>query len=122
MMTNSTLGDFARHLRESIRRKSQQALFVNQLADAESEQEFNHLAIALFRLQFANNLPYRKFCQRRDVSPDAISHWSEIPASSTAGFKEVELTSLAIDDRTTVFHSSGTTEQRPSRHFHNAES
>jgi len=32
------------------------------------------------------------------------------------------LTSLAPAERTAVFHSSGTTEQRPSRHFHNAES
>src|SRR5208282_4400575 len=29
---------------------------------------------------------------------------------------------LPPNKRTTVFHSSGTTEQKPSRHFHNAES
>jgi hypothetical protein len=39
-----------------------------------------------------------------------------------AAFKELELTSLAPEDRTAVFHSSGTTEQKPSRHFHSAES
>src|SRR5262249_44118401 len=37
-------------------------------------------------------------------------------------FKELELTSLAPDERERVFHSSGTSEQKPSRHFHNAES
>ncbi len=40
----------------------------------------------------------------------------------TSAFKELELTSLAPEERTAVFHSSGTTEQIPSRHFHNAES
>jgi Acyl-protein synthetase, LuxE len=40
----------------------------------------------------------------------------------TAAFKELELTSLAPEECTAVFHSSGTTEQKPSRHFHNAES
>jgi len=40
----------------------------------------------------------------------------------TAAFKELELTCLAPGERTAVFHSSGTTEQKPSRHFHNAES
>ncbi|MBI4324799.1 MAG: hypothetical protein HY674_05990, partial [Chloroflexi bacterium] len=40
----------------------------------------------------------------------------------TAAFKELDLTSLPAEERTVVFHSSGTTEQRPSRHFHNAES
>jgi hypothetical protein len=29
---------------------------------------------------------------------------------------------MAPDERVAVFHSSGTTEQKPSRHFHNAES
>jgi len=32
------------------------------------------------------------------------------------------VTSLAPEERTRIFHSSGTTEQRPSRHFHNAAS
>jgi hypothetical protein len=40
----------------------------------------------------------------------------------TAAFKELELTSLTPEERTAVFHSSGTTEQKPSRHFHNDES
>jgi hypothetical protein len=40
----------------------------------------------------------------------------------TSAFKELELTSLAPEERTTCFFSSGTTEQRRSRHFHSAES
>jgi hypothetical protein len=40
----------------------------------------------------------------------------------TAAFKELELTGLPPAERTVVFHSSGTTAQRPSRHFHNAAS
>jgi len=39
-----------------------------------------------------------------------------------AAFKELELTSLPPNRRTAVFHSSGTTEQKPSRHFHALES
>ena len=40
----------------------------------------------------------------------------------TSAFKELELTCLAPNERTAVFHSSGTVEQKPGRHFHNAES
>jgi hypothetical protein len=40
----------------------------------------------------------------------------------TAAFKELELSCLPAEERTDVFHSSGTTEQTPSRHFHSAES
>jgi hypothetical protein len=54
--------------------------------------------------------------------PNVVTHWSEIPAAPTAAFKELELTCLLPEQRTHVFHSSGTTEQRPSRHFHHAES
>ena len=46
----------------------------------------------------------------------------EIPAVPTQAFQELEFTALEPDDRTRVFHSSGTTAQRPSRHFHHAES
>ena len=56
------------------------------------------------------------------VTPQAVEHWSQIPAVPAAAFKELELTSLAPAERAAVFHSSGTTEQKPSRHFHSAAS
>ena len=86
------------------------------------DNEFPKLALELFALQFSRNAAYRKFCEARRVTPLTISDWSQIPALPTAAFKELEVTSLAEAERSCVFHSSGTTEQRPSRHFHNAES
>jgi hypothetical protein len=86
------------------------------------EAQFNALALELFALQFAHNQPYRKICEARSSTPLTVNHWSQIPAVPTAAFKELELTSLSPAERTHVFHSSGTTEQRLSRHFHNAES
>ena len=86
------------------------------------EARFNALALALFALQFTHNPAYRLLCQARKSSPANVARWTDIPAVPTAAFKELELTSLAPGERTTVFHSSGTTEQRPSRHFHNAGS
>ncbi len=85
-------------------------------------EKFNRLALELFNLQFANNSAYRIICEARRLTPLTVSHWSQIPAVPTAAFKELELTSLAPVERTRVFHSSGTTAQRPSRHFHHAES
>jgi hypothetical protein len=83
---------------------------------------FNSLALELFALQYAHNAPYRRLCDARGISPQSITHWANIPPVPTAGFKELELTCLAPAERTAVFHSSGTTAQRPSRHFHSAES
>lgn len=94
------------------------AVALAQHADA----EFNGLALVLFALQFAQNPSYRKFCDARGVKPDSLTHWSQIPAIPTVAFKELELICLPPAERTHVFHSSGTTEQRPSRHFHCADS
>ncbi|KAF0180386.1 MAG: putative acyl protein synthase/acyl-CoA reductase-like protein [Limisphaerales bacterium] len=87
-----------------------------------AEMEFAALARELFALQFTHVAPYRRLCEARRVTPDSPTDWRLIPAVPTTAFKELELTSLAPVERTTVFHSSGTTEHRPSRHFHSAES
>jgi Acyl-protein synthetase, LuxE len=86
------------------------------------EGEFAALALELFGLQFRCNPAYRKICEARRLTPLIVRHWSQIPAVPTSAFKELELTCLPPGRRTHVFHSSGTTEQRPSRHFHSAES
>jgi len=85
-------------------------------------RDFNSLALELFALQFQHNAAYRKICEVRGLTPGVVEHWTQIPAVPTAAFKELELTCLASEERIAVFHSSGTMEQKPSRHFHNAES
>lgn len=86
------------------------------------ERSFNELALELFRLQFQFNSSYKRICESLGWTPDKVEHWTQVPCVPTAAFKELELTSLAADERSVVFHSSGTTQQRPSRHFHSAES
>jgi phenylacetate-coenzyme A ligase PaaK-like adenylate-forming protein len=81
--------------------------------------DFDELARDLFALQYEHVEPYRHLCESRGVTPQ---NTDTIPAIPTAAFKEFEITSLLPNQRTTVFHSSGTTGQTPSRHFHNAES
>lgn len=106
---NPELSQFAIRLRESIT-----AGFLDEIFDA--------LALELFTLQFKHNSAYRKICEARRLTPQSVEHWTQIPAVPTSVFKALELTSLAPDARVAVFHSSGTTEQKPSRHFHCAES
>ena len=85
-------------------------------------EAFGALARSLFALQFAAVPDFQRLCVARGVTPGSLADWRDIPAMPTTAFKELELSSLAPTERTTVFHSSGTTEHRPSRHFHNAES
>src|SRR5205823_5534743 len=83
---------------------------------------FNQLALELFSLQYDHVEPYRRLCEARRISPVRLARWTEIPPVPTAAFKEFELSSIPSAERMTVFHSSGTTGQQPSRHFHSAES
>ena len=96
--------------------------FAVQLHGLIGKRQFSELALELFALQFQHNPAYRKICEARKLSPQALEHWTQIPAVPAAAFKELELTCLPPAERTAVFHSSGTTEQKPSRHFHGAES
>ena len=82
------------------------------------DTEFNQLALLLFRHQFDRNQPYRRYCESLSCRPTNVGHWTQIPAVPTTAFKDAELTTLQPAERIVVFHSSGTTEQRPSRHFH----
>ncbi len=98
------------------------SLGTSRISPADSEAEFNSLAVEWFGIQYQDNAAYRCWCQALGVEPQKVSGWRQIPAMPTSGFKELEVTSLPVNDRTRVFHSSGTTEQRPSRHFHSAQS
>jgi len=86
------------------------------------DRQFNELALDLFTHQFERNESYRRFCELRRLTPGDVVHWSAIPTVPTAAFKEFELSCLPPELRTTVFHSSGTTGQKPSRHFHSVAS
>lgn len=88
----------------------------------QEDHVFNELALELFALQFKYNPAYQKICQGRGLTPKDVRDWTQIPFVPTAAFKELELSSIPLEERTAVFHSSGTTEQKPSRHFHCAES
>lgn len=87
-----------------------------------SEERFNQLALELFALQFAGNAVYRKTCEASVRVPGLVRKWQDVPPVPTGAFKELELTSIPAAGRTCVFHSSGTTQHRPGRHFHCPES
>jgi hypothetical protein len=110
---SSSLSVFAARLRRFIRESAEAS---------QAEARFNELALELFRLQFEHNHPYRRFCESRGVVSSRVAHWTEIPPVPTTAFKDFELTSLSSEERQRIFHSSGTTAHRPSRHFHNRES
>ncbi len=83
---------------------------------------FANAARELFEIQFHLNPVLRSWCQARGVQPDPHLSWRDIPAIPTDAFKEEAVSCIPVTERTAQFHSSGTTSQRPSRHFHRPES
>src|SRR5580658_8432420 len=86
------------------------------------EEEFNRLALEVFAFQRERVPIYRELCERRMAGPESIQHCRQIPALPTTAFKAYEVSSIPAVERTRVFHSSSTTGQIHSRHFHSAES
>jgi hypothetical protein len=117
---NKPLADFATRLRREI-------------AFGFNPDTFDEWAVELFALQYGHNLAYYQLCQTRNLTPSKVvllrgmtpsepRRWDKVPFVPAAAFKNIEFTSLPSAERTAVFHSSGTTGQKPSRHFHSSES
>ncbi len=117
MKPSFSFAGFHSLLREFIRASSTESL-----SSGEMDSTFNRSALDLFALQYDAVPAYRRFCDSQNISPESISYWSGIPAVPTSAFKELDLTSLNPGERAFSFHSSGTTTQTPSRHFHSRES
>ena len=117
MSYSNDLAGFGARLRRMIRIATSEAGVPGM-----DEPSFDQLARELFRLQFAQNTAYRCLCEAREVRPDDVEHWRDIPAVPTMAFKEWDLSCLPAGERTAVFHSSGTTGPERSRHFHSRES
>jgi len=122
MSSNSELSGFAARLRGSILASEWAARTSPNSPLPASEKNFNALALQIFALQFQHNAAYRRLCEARGTTPANVAHWAEIPAAPTSAFKELDLSCLPVAERTAVFHSSGTTGQKPSRHHHSAAS
>lgn len=82
-----------------------------------NDQDF----IDLFHHQVKENTPYSNYVRALGISPDAVKHWSEIPALPTDAFKSTNNPScLADKEKQTTFLTSGTTtETKGAHHFSN---
>ena len=60
-------------------------------APGASDDEFDAMALELFAYQFENNVPYRRFCQRRARTLRTVKRWQDIPAVPISAFKELTL-------------------------------
>ena len=85
-----------------------------QAADA---SRFERLALKLFAWQYQENPTYRRLCERQGKEPATVFGWRDIPAVTTSAFKYARLACFPARSDEVVFQTSGTTLQRPGRHY-----
>ncbi len=83
---------------------------------AASADNFNALALELFRFQYQNNNIYRQYCDALKTDVDKVHIIEKIPFLPISFFKThaVKTTDFETD---TIFESSGTTQTINSRHY-----
>ena len=89
----------------------------NRLFRVSGDNEFNEMALALFRYQYETNRVYREFSDLVGMGPAKVTELSGIPFLPITFFRDQRV--ICDEDRTVakVFTSSGTTGSIPSRHF-----
>lgn len=89
----------------------QEAIF-----NIQSEEEFNELALTVFKHQFRNNKVYRSFCDLLNVHPSDVTKIEEIPFLPIQLFKTRQVLSSTHNVKE-IFTSSGTTGSVTSKHY-----
>ena len=80
-----------------------------------SSDEFERLAIEIFRYQYENTEVYRKFCNLLKVAPSTVKKIENIPFLPIQFFKSHRVISKGVSE-TITFTSSGTTGSITSKH------
>ncbi|MGI9546092.1 MAG: acyl transferase [Flavobacteriaceae bacterium] len=88
----------------------------NQIFEISSTEEFNSLALKIFRFQYKNTAVYREFCDYLGVSSKSVSKLEEIPFLPIELFKYKEI-KARYSVTEICFKSSGTTGGTPSKHY-----
>ena len=82
------------------------------------EGEFDQLAFALHQLQAKHVPAIAALCQNRGIDSATLDQIDQIPAIPTTAFRDMAITSIPENNRTSYFESSGTTATQPSVHWH----
>ena len=88
----------------------------HEIFNIQTEQDFNNLALRVFKHQFENNGVYRSFCDLLYIHPSDVKKVEEIPFLPIQFFKSHEILSSRMEIQET-FTSSGTTGSNTSKHL-----
>lgn len=61
------------------------------------EEAFGALARDVFIYQYTYDLPYRRYCAAKRVTPATLKDWREIPPMPVDGFKHLDLSTIPTE-------------------------
>jgi len=73
------------------------------------DAEFNDISLRLFRYQYENCEPYKRFCESKDLTPSNVNEWKDIPAIPAEALKYNDVACFPLEQAAHVFMTSGTT-------------
>lgn len=88
----------------------------NKIFNIQSEEEFNHCALEVFRFQAQNNKIYQQYIDILGINPKDIIHYKNIPFLPIQFFKSQDIIVEGLIPEVT-FSSSGTTGMITSKHL-----
>ena len=71
------------------------------------EEAFGALARDVFIYLYTYDLPYRRYCAAKRVTPATLKDWREIPPMPVDGFKHLDLSTIPTEQCEAVFMTSG---------------
>lgn len=89
---------------------------IQQLFSIQDSNEFDSLAMEIFRFQYNANAVYREYCNHLGKNPSNVTQTLEIPFLPIEFFKSKTVTSTSKKPEV-VFESSGTTQNTTSKHY-----
>jgi Acyl-protein synthetase, LuxE len=81
-----------------------------------TQENFESLALEIFRFQYAYNNDYREYCKTLQIQPGQITAISHIPFLPIQFFKSRKIQTTAFEPEV-IFESSGTTGTINSKHY-----
>jgi hypothetical protein len=93
------------------------ALNTQQYLQQINAENFNSIALDLFKKQYYDNSIYRSFVDALKVNVDKVNEITQIPFLPISFFKTHKVVTGAVEQPALIFESSGTTGDIPSRHF-----
>lgn len=75
----------------------------------QDNENFNKLALKIFKYQYNNSKRYKRFCDSHNKTPSNITSFKQIPPVPASAFKKFKITPLTDNEIGKTYKTSGTT-------------